>query len=112
MALKSSPEQVYRVGCVIVNKNMPISCGFNNMKKTHPRARRYKFPFLHAELSALIGVDGTKLNGAVAYVGRVRRNTRTGLAKPCSCCEDELRRMGIKRVYFTTDTEEIESIEL
>lgn len=104
--------QQFRMGCVIARGIDPISFGFNNMKKTHPRSRRFDFPFIHAEIAALIGISERDLWGSIAFVARVRKKTRTGLAKPCSGCEMELRRSGVKRVWFTTDTEDLELIEL
>jgi len=112
IARKSRTDQKQRIGCVIVQNGVPIGIGFNDMKKTHPKAQQYNYPFLHAELSAMLGIDAKKLNGAIAYVGRIRKKTRTGMAKPCSCCQEELRKLGVEQVFFTTDTEEIGNIKL
>jgi deoxycytidylate deaminase len=107
VANRAPINQRYRVGCVIVSGNTPISVGFNDMKKTHPRAVRFRYPFIHAEVAALIGISDRDLKGAMAFVARVRKLTRTGLAKPCCSCEYELRRVGIRKVWYTTYTEDI-----
>lgn len=112
IANKSRRDQRYRVGCVLVKKGVPVGLGFNNMKKTHPRAKGYKYPYLHAELSSMIGVDAEKINGAIAYVARVKKTGQTGIAKPCCCCEEELSQNGVKAVYYTTETGEIGYMKL
>lgn len=112
VAHKSRINQKQRVGCVITNKSIPINFGFNDMRKTHPRALRYDFPYIHAELHAMIGVDNDKLSGSTAYVARVKKNNKSGMAKPCEFCQEELRQQGVKDVYFTTETNEIGYIKL
>ena len=107
-----APLQRQRVGCVIFQGNTPINFGFNDMKKTHPRAAQFKYPYIHAEIAALIGVSDEELRGTIAFVARVRKKTRTGLAKPCEVCEQELRRVRIKRVYYTTCTDDVECMIL
>src|SRR5690606_38447059 len=102
-----APIQKHRMGCVIVKKGVPLSIGWNNCAKTHPRASRYPFPFLHCELHAMIGVPYEKLHGASIFIARIRKKTPTGLAKPCPYCEEELNRAGISKVFYTTDTKEI-----
>lgn len=112
IANKAPINQRQRVGCVIAQGTSPLNCGFNNMSKTHPRASKFAYPYLHAEIAALIGVSEEELKRAVAFVARVRKKTRTGLAKPCERCEYELRRVGITKVYYTTCTEDVECLIL
>lgn len=105
-------NQKQRLGCVIVKRGAPLSSGSNNMEKTHPRASRYAYPYLHAELDALIGVDEEDLRGSIAYVARKRRIGTPGLAKPCEYCMEEMRRVGIKGVFYTLDNGGIDFIDL
>lgn len=109
---RKGPDQKYRMGCVIVQRGVPVGMGFNNMRKTHTRASSYRHPYIHAELSAMIGVDSSKIKGSTAYVARVRRDDRQGMAKPCEFCEEELRKMGVSKVFYTTDTEKIEEMKM
>lgn len=115
VAEKSNPRQKQRLGCIIVQKGIPVGIGFNNMTKTHPRAvqcsekgeehKCYRSPYVHAELAAMIGVDAKKLKNAIAYVGRIKRDRPTGMAKPCIRCHEQLERMGIKEVFYSTEIE-------
>jgi len=106
-----APLQRYRLGCVIVKNGSPISCGVNNMNKTHPKAIDYQYPYLHAELAAMIGVDERELAGSIAYVAR-RTSLTIGLAKPCPFCLEQMRRVGIKGVFYTTSGGGAEYIDL
>ena len=106
-----APDQMFRLGCVIVKHCAVISSGTNNMKKTHPRAIGYDYPFLHAELDAMIGVDADILHGSTIYVARQRASS-IGLAKPCSFCLAQMRKFGIKEVYYTTYGGGIEYMDL
>lgn len=94
--------QQHRLGCVLVKGGTPISSGVNNMAKTHPMAIKYAYPYLHAELAALIGVEADEIEGSVAYVAR-KKARGPGMAKPCECCEALMRKMGVKGVYYTIE---------
>lgn len=104
---EKAPEQKFKVGSVVVRKGIPISFGINNMAKTHPLAAKNRFPYIHSELHALIGVDSRKLCGATIYVARRKRTGEIGLAKPCSECEKLLRQYNIKRVCYSRNNNEI-----
>lgn len=113
MARQAPVDQIFRVGCVIVRGSVPVTCGFNNMAKTHPRAvGLYRYPSIHAELAAMIGVDDEELKGATAFVARIGRDGSVRLAKPCEGCESELRRHGVKEVWYTTNTKKIGYLDL
>ena len=113
IAKQAPSEQIFRVGCVIVKGGTPISFGYNNMTKTHPRAvRSYEYPYIHAELAAMIGVDEDELKGATAFVARIGRSGKIRIAKPCDGCQEELRRYGIKEVWYTTNTDKIGHLDL
>jgi tRNA(Arg) A34 adenosine deaminase TadA len=103
VAQESPAKQRQRLGCVIVSRNAPVSYGFNKMFKTHPRAVKYRFPFLHAELAAIINANRADLNRATAYIARARRVSPMGLAYPCPVCMEFFREFGIKDFYFTQD---------
>ena len=49
--------------------------------------------------------------GSTVYIARVLRTGATALAKPCPKCHALLRSKGVKKVFFTTETGEIASIE-
>ncbi|MEM4379219.1 MAG: deaminase [Thermoplasmatales archaeon] len=99
MLSKMSPSDP-QMGCVIIKKNRIVAMGYNNKLKTHPKCNT-KFNRLHAELHAMIGANFDDLCGATVYVYREYKNGKPALAKPCPVCEQELRRAGVAKVYYT-----------
>lgn len=97
MSLKSTG--IHRLGCVIAKKNKVISRGFNTCYKTHP-ATPHPSQTLHAEIRAVLQAP-TNLKGAVAYVYREHKNGDAANARPCETCQQVLRNLGIKTVYYT-----------
>ena len=93
----------YRLGAVVAFKGLLCSTGTNSYK-THPLLLKYhKYPYLHAEINAIIkwGTDNCK--GAEIYVARVLQDGKTyALAKPCLPCLKIMKDVGIERVYYTT----------
>jgi deoxycytidylate deaminase len=55
---------------------------------------------IHAELDAL-GQSNGNAKGAVMYVARVRADDSVANATPCSICQTELERRGVRRVHYT-----------
>lgn len=90
-----------KVGAVISRKS-PISVGFNVIR-THPR---YSNPdetntiSIHAEMVALIRA-GFDVGGCDIYVYRELDDGSPALARPCNLCYNELKKYGIKKIYYT-----------
>lgn len=77
--------------------------GHNDMGKSHPMARAYHpWACLHAEVDACLGLRPYDVSGSDAYVVRVLADESLAMARPCDMCRAVLRKMGVKRVYFTT----------
>jgi deoxycytidylate deaminase len=103
----------FQLGAVVVDKRKNVlNVGFNDMVKTHPRCNHLKgqhtntdqvFPFLHAEIRALIGLDEERTRGGSIYVYRKRKDGSAGNAKPCVGCMTVIKQMGIHWVYYTGD---------
>jgi len=92
------------MGCVVAKGSVPIGSGVNDMLKTHPKAvDHYPYPYLHAELAALTGIDAQEIRGTTAYVARRTKAGRQGMAKPCEYCEAMLRKLGVRGVFYTTE---------
>lgn len=98
LALKS--PSYHKLGCVIAHRNKVLSVGFNDMSKTHPKANS-PFKTLHAEIDALIGLQ--RADGCDAYVYRELKDGTFAMAKSCAACELALRKIGIKRIFYTTN---------
>lgn len=101
-AQKASKNAKYhhRLGAVIVKKNRVISIGYNKPHKTHPKSNT-KFKTIHAEFDAILGCEKDDLRGATIYVLR-DANAGINLARPCACCMELIKMVGIKKVIYTT----------
>jgi deoxycytidylate deaminase len=97
----------YQLCALVVKRNRVISVGYNN-PKTHPLANT-KMKQLHAEMDAIIGCTKAELDGAEIVVVRARRDGKVGMAKPCRVCDDFIRRVGLRRVYYTVDGSDIDN---
>ena len=62
----------------------------------------------HAELGAILGIAREKTHGADIYVVRVNKRDNLLLSKPCPMCEEVLRHVGVKRVFYSVDDNSIE----
>lgn len=101
-ALKSPSR--FRVGCVLARGGRIISTGHNDMDRTHPYVRQHsQFAHLHAEVACCLGIRPFDVRGCSAYIYRILMDGSPALARPCSMCREVLRRMGIKKVFYTTD---------
>ena len=100
-SLKS--QSVPQMGAALVKNNKLLSWGYNEMKKTHPKATS-PFRTLHAEVDAILGIPLKDLPGCDVYVYREFKNGKAALAKPCPSCYHTLRKYGIRRVFYTTSS--------
>lgn len=85
------------------DRNKILSKGFNK-SKTHPLAAKYyEYPFIHAEMDALIHLDKSAEGLSIAII-RVNPNSgRLLLSKPCSDCMRLLRVNKIKDLIYSTN---------
>lgn len=67
----------------------------------------------HAEIDALEKLSPEDRVGCTVYSVRVARTmTHAGMAKPCPNCEAYMREYGVKKVYYSTPTGEIDMMRL
>jgi tRNA(Arg) A34 adenosine deaminase TadA len=105
LSLKSPSR--FKLGCVIVNKSRVVALGWNNMNRTHPKARTYG-NFLHAEIHALIGTDIRDTKNSIAYVYREDRHGKIAKSRPCQVCFNALKIAGVQRICYTDNNSFIE----
>lgn len=96
----------HRHGCVIVLNDDIIGEGFNY----HTEHMEHQFT-IHAEVAALMQFPGKKkkiLSECELYVVRIGTNGMgcpLKYSKPCVNCTRAILKAGVKRVYFSTNTE-------
>ena len=109
LAAASEYDVTHSLCALVVYKNQVLSVGYNQ-PKTHPISTGTPQQQLHAEMHALLRCGSTE--GADVIVARCKPSGKPGLAKPCEICEGILRRFGIRRVFYTTNCETPDDIQL
>lgn len=121
-AEKSDFKQ-FNIGCVITYKGHIIGRG-HNQNKTHPMQKKYNRKYrklhnsshafiqdsIHAEMDAInsipytTGIE-TDFSKAKLFVYRISPGKRLGYgkAKPCAACMEAIRKLGIKKIYYTDE---------
>ena len=108
IALELAGEATYDVThqlcALVVSKNRVLSVGYNQ-PKTHPISKDTERQQLHAEMSALLRCPDAIVEGAEVVVARLKPSGKPGLAKPCEACQGILKRFGVRRVFYTTNSD-------
>mgnify|MGYP003631208490 CR=1 FL=1 len=106
LAKRAAMESTYgklRHGAVVVKGGSIISFGFN--KANHCQfGKRFRHrnkgdATQHAEISAILGMP----QGADLYVIRINNFCQWRMSKPCNMCEETLKFVGVRRVFYTLD---------
>lgn len=100
----------FRHGAVLVKGNTIRNsatnsadyCSFGARFRTEPGPAT-----IHAEIGSVLGVDREITEGATVYVARVNKQDCYRMSKPCAMCEAVLRHVGIKKVIYSIDENEI-----
>ena len=110
LAKRAAMESTYgklRHGAVVVKGGSVVSFGFN--KSNHCQfGQRFRHmdkgpATQHAEISAILGLPRSATQGADVYVVRINNDCDWRMSKPCPMCEQAMRFVGIKRVFYTVD---------
>ena len=106
--------KVFKLTAVIVRGGNVISVGYNksstNAFVEHytdiVRGSRDYCLSTHAEMDAILKCrDKTDLVGCKIYIARIRKdNDKLGLARPCEICQRALFNYGIKKAYYSIDS--------
>jgi tRNA(Arg) A34 adenosine deaminase TadA len=102
---------LHQLCALVVNKNKVLAVGYNS-RKTHTIVSDTAMQMLHAECDSILRCPTDALDGVDLVIARARPSGKPGLAKPCEVCEGIIKRCGIRRVYYTTNSENIEFPEI
>lgn len=97
---------------VIFKGNTILTIG-ENSNKTHPKTQTYGYPHfcrLHAELSACIRFGKEDCSKYSIAVVRIDRNGQFNQSRPCPGCQNVLRQLNFKKIYFTNDNGDWEKL--
>ena len=107
--LAHSSVMRYRLGAVIIKSGKIIGAGHNKPKYSKLSENHWS-KTIHAEIDAILK-SHKDLKGATMFVGRIVKNGKTAMAKPCNSCQTIIDESGIKAVYYTT-TEGFECLKI
>jgi len=108
-AAKNSQYMDYRVGAALFMGSRFMGHGWNWMKKTSP-ASNSRFKCIHAELHCLSPFirKGIDLTNAHLFVVRLTPNNLLAIAKPCKYCQEFLKDLGLRAIYYTNRVGDVE----
>lgn len=91
-----------RHGCVIVKGGNVLSTGYNKYvnKPFFVSPEHMDRCSVHAEVAAIRKARG-KVKGATIYVARINNRGEERMSAPCSGCQTELDRYGIRKAVWT-----------
>jgi len=94
-----------KVGAVLVNKR-PVVFGFNKFKShtKYANPEIHAKISVHAEIDCIIEAKDKDIRGWSVYVYREDCNGAVANSRPCEDCLTELKKRGIRKIYFTTKT--------
>jgi deoxycytidylate deaminase len=117
-----APVSNARIAAALVYNREIISIGVNQ-KKSHPFQRKFTKNehaiFLHAETDAIKNAlkkyDIETIAKSTLFICRMKKDEITGayirgLARPCVGCLRAIATFNIKKVYYTTDGEDINTL--
>ena len=107
-----------RIGAVAVYSGKVIASAASS-EKTNPLQKKYNrfrnftadcidsLPKVHAEIgimSKLKRMQGVDFKRVTVYVFRLCKARDMGLARPCEACRRALMDLGIRNIYYSTDS--------
>lgn len=104
---KSNSPRYKHFTFIVTNSGYIASYGINNIKKTHPLAKKYGHRFFstHSEINAIAKFPYTLRNLKNYSIINIRLD-RYGclkLAKPCIHCQALLHTLQIKKIIYSTN---------
>ena len=107
LRLAETSDLPQKHGAVIVKAGSVLSMGVNKWrnKELTNTAKEYN-PYLtyHAEVDAISNA-GSDLNGATIFIARIGKDGCEKFSRPCQRCTQSLKAAGIKKVIYTTGSE-------
>lgn len=107
-------EYKFRIGAVIFKGKRILSSGHNGLRSSRISSQHKIYAnSLHAEQAALLELDWTKLKGCSILVMKCSKTEKSlSNAFPCEMCQKFLTYVGIKDVYYSSETGTIEYYRL
>lgn len=89
-------DRIYSAGANQYVKTMQVRLKNSNEIQTH-------FRTIHAEISVFLKVPKKIAKGLDILVIRINKNFALKNSRPCNHCIDKLRKIGIRKVYYSNE---------
>lgn len=96
---KKARHRQHRFGAVLIRGGKPIEAAHNHS-------------FIHAEHAVLNRAWRSDIDGSTIVVARLRKDGSLGMAKPCDLCMSRLIEAGVRKVVYTNNVGELETMRL
>lgn len=95
-------RQCYRMGAVLYHGKKPIIAKPNSNKNHAINQLFTDRPIrLHAEANVIKSIGINACRNKSLFVVRVQKDGRTTMSKPCDSCQELIKLVGIKKVFYT-----------
>ena len=115
-AAHSSTYGNIKHGAVLIKSGRILNISFNKENFCSFGARFRKRTCgpatVHAEIGAILGMAKKLTEGADIYVVRVGKNDNFQMSKPCDMCQEVMKFVGIRRVFYTSQSGGFEMLKL
>lgn len=100
----------------LVKKSKIVHIGIN-LAKSHPITKNhpyheYQQTGIHAELNACLKSGKEDLSKYKLIVIRINRHNKTTNSKPCVGCQGILKQFNVGEVWYSTDNDSIEQLNI
>lgn len=103
--LAQTSDNRFKMACIAVRGGSVLGTDIN-VTKTHPTTPPNRFS-THAEIGAMQACSDP--SGTTLYIARLKLDSSTAIARPCSWCMQQIQNNEVYRVVYTTDFDHSES---
>ncbi len=102
----------HRHGCVIFNGSRVINVGFNEIRYCSKLNRKYRrwINSLHAEQKTILFSQASLKRCSILIV-RINKKNQLMNSKPCKMCQSLIADVGITKVYYSNNLNQIQLLE-
>lgn len=114
---KKREVQYYNMACLVVKDKKVVSIGQNSYSEMAYQRYKNYFPEnsgVHAEIAALLNLRNTNLEEfrkMDVYVAGITKSGELVKSKPCKSCEQVLRSLNFRNIYYHEKSGELGVLE-
>lgn len=94
----------HKHGCIVLHHGKIMASGYN-YDKVQFNVQKCISCSTHAEMAAILGLKGKK--GDTIIVVRIGKDGKLKDSMPCTFCYNYIQNAGIKKIYYSTNNDDI-----